>query len=78
MKITITFPDSPQESFPSLLQTSYAIKISTSTILSTIRNRKKKIIRKRDKAGFQIEVKDYPRFFFFDYSRSRRIFFTSF
>ena len=61
MIIVVTFPDSQQETFLSVLQASYAIGISPPTILHAINIGKRKIIRKRDKAEFQIEAEDYPR-----------------
>ena len=61
MKITVTFPDFHQETFWSIFQATYAIGMSFGSILSAIRNGKKKIIRKRDKAEFQIEAEDYPK-----------------
>ena len=59
--ITVPFPDSHQETFLSALQASYSIGNSSVTILNAIKIGKKKIIRRRDKAEFQIEAKDYPR-----------------
>ena len=61
MIITVTFPDSHQETFLSAQQASYSIEISSVTILNAIKIGKKKIIRRRDKAEFQVEAKDYPR-----------------
>ena len=61
MIIKVTFPDSYQETFLSAQDASYYVKVTPGTILKNIKIGKKKIIRKRDKAEFQIEVKDYPR-----------------
>ena len=61
MVITVTFPDSRQETFLSAQQASCPIGVFPLTILNAIKIGKNKIIRRRDKAEFQIEAKDYPR-----------------
>ena len=52
MIITVTSPNSHQETFLSAQQASYPIGVSPLTILNAIKIGKKKIIRRRDKAEF--------------------------
>ena len=61
MIIKITFSDSHQETCLSTREASYYIGVAPNTFCMQLRLEKKKVIRKRDKAEFQIEVKDHPR-----------------
>ena len=61
MNLLINFPDSHKEEFSTTEEASAVIGISSATICNAVKIGKKKLIRKRDKAEFLLEVKDYPR-----------------
>ena len=61
MIIRIQFPDNHEETFYDATNAAKAMGVTTATVISAAKNGKKKLIRRRDKAEFQIECLFFPR-----------------